>query len=76
MFPFPNIVFKHPVAITYNLFHIYFHLKFNLSYSDPSSTLHSSVVYDHHQVGVLHLPKIFALLRQNFVSHVNAVFLD
>jgi hypothetical protein len=30
MFSFPNIVFKHPVALIYHLFHIYFRLKCNL----------------------------------------------
>jgi hypothetical protein len=50
MFTFPNIVFKDPVALIYHLFHIYFRLKYNLLYSNPSSTLRGSAVYDHHQV--------------------------
>jgi hypothetical protein len=32
MFSFPNIVFKHPVALTYHLIHIYFRLKCNVLY--------------------------------------------
>jgi hypothetical protein len=45
-----GIVFKHPVALIYHLIHIYFRLKCNLLYSHPSSTLHGSAVYSHHQV--------------------------
>jgi hypothetical protein len=51
MFSFPNILFKHPVALIYHLFHIYFLLKYNLLvYIQPSSTLYVSDIYDHHQV--------------------------
>jgi hypothetical protein len=47
MFSFPNIVFKHPVAL---IFHIYFRLKCNLLCSNQSSTLLGSPVYGHNQV--------------------------
>jgi hypothetical protein len=50
MLYFPNIVFKHSVALIYHLFHIYFRLKCNLLSSHPSSTLHVSAVYGHHEV--------------------------
>jgi hypothetical protein len=50
MFSFLNIVFKHPGALIYNLFHIHFRLKCNLLSSHSSSTLHVSAVYGHHQV--------------------------
>jgi hypothetical protein len=50
MFSSPNIVFKHLVALMYHVFHIYFCLKCNLLSSHPSSTLHVSAVYGHHQV--------------------------
>jgi hypothetical protein len=59
MFPFPNIVFKHPVALIYHSFHIYFHVECNLLHSHPSSTSHISAVYGHHQV--FYLAKIVAL---------------
>jgi hypothetical protein len=37
----------------FHLFYIYFHLKCNLLYSHPSSTLHVLDVYSHHQVSSL-----------------------
>jgi hypothetical protein len=40
--------------------HIYFHFKCNLLSSHPSSSLHVSVVYGHHQV-LSYLLKIVAL---------------
>jgi hypothetical protein len=50
MFALPNIVFKHPVALIYHIFYIYFRLKCNLLCSHPYSTLHDSAAYGHHQV--------------------------
>jgi hypothetical protein len=35
MFSFPDIVFRHPVAIIYHLFHIHFRLKYNLLVNLP-----------------------------------------
>jgi hypothetical protein len=53
MFPFPNIVFKHSVALIYHLFHIQFGLKYNLLYSHLSFTLHVSAVFGDYQVSIL-----------------------
>jgi hypothetical protein len=50
LFSVANIVFKHPVALVSHLFYIYFSLKLNLLSSHPSSKLHDSAVYGHHQV--------------------------
>jgi hypothetical protein len=55
-----NIVFKHPVALIYHLFHIYFHLKCNLLSSHPSSTCFgcirpSSGVFCHAKIVALYL---------------------
>jgi hypothetical protein len=50
MFTFPNVVFKNPVALIYDLFHINFRLKCNLLSSHPFFKLHVSVIYGHHQV--------------------------
>jgi hypothetical protein len=44
-----NIVFKHPVALIY-LLYTYFCLKCNLFSIHPSSCLHVSSAYGHHQV--------------------------
>jgi hypothetical protein len=44
-----NIVFRYPVALIY-IFYTYFRLKCNVLYSHPSSSLHVSTVYGHHQV--------------------------
>jgi hypothetical protein len=38
------------VVLIYHLFHIHSRLKYNLSYSHPSSTLHGSAIYGHHHV--------------------------
>jgi hypothetical protein len=58
MFSFSNIVFKHPIAWIYHLFHVYFRLKRNLLSSHPSCTPHVSVVYCHRQVSPV-LLKLF-----------------
>jgi hypothetical protein len=69
-FSFPNIEFKHPVALIYNLFHIYFRLKCSLLCSHPSSTLHVSAVYGHHQVSsiLLKLLSEFRIASERDIS--------
>jgi hypothetical protein len=61
--PFPNIVFKHPVAFIYHLFHIYFRLRCSLLSSHPSSSLHVSAVYDHHQVSSILLKLLHSMSK-------------
>jgi hypothetical protein len=63
VFSFPNIVFNSPVALTHNLFHIYFRLKCNLLSSRPSSTLHVSAVYDHHQISSILLKLLHCMSK-------------
>jgi hypothetical protein len=57
MFSFPNNAFKHSIALTLNVFHIYFRLKCNVLHRHISSTLHGLAVHDHHQVPSI-LPKL------------------
>jgi hypothetical protein len=65
MFSFPNIVFKHPVALIYHLFHINFRLKYKVLNSHPSSTLHgSAAIYSHHPVSSILLK--FSRCMSNF----------
>jgi hypothetical protein len=61
VFSFPNIVFKHPVALIHNLFHIYFRLKYTLLYNYPSSTIHGCAIYGHHQVSYILLKLLFCM---------------
>jgi hypothetical protein len=73
MFSLPNIVFKHPVALIYHLFHIYFHLKCNLLSSHPSPTLHILAVYGHRQVSsimlkLLHCMSEFCIACERNIS--------
>jgi hypothetical protein len=63
MFSFASIVFKHPVGLMCNLFHIYFRLKCNLLYSRPSSTLHGWAVYGHHQVPSILLQLLHSMTK-------------
>jgi hypothetical protein len=68
-----NILFKYPVALIHHLFHIYFRLKCNLLSSHPSSTLHGSAVYSHHQVSsillkLLHYMSKFRITYEGDVS--------
>jgi hypothetical protein len=72
-FAFPNILFKHPLALIYHLFHIYFSLKCSSLPSHPSATLHVSAVHGHHQVSSIFLK---LLQCQNFLSRVKEMFLD
>jgi hypothetical protein len=67
MFPFLNIVFTYPIALIYHLFHIYFRLKYNLLYSHPSSTLHGSAVYGHHQVSSISLKLLHCMSKFRIV---------
>jgi hypothetical protein len=62
---FLNIEFKHPVALIYNLLHIYFRLKCNVLLSHPSSTLHGSAVrvYGHHKVSSILLKLLYCILK-------------
>jgi hypothetical protein len=73
MSSFPTIVFKHPVALIYHLFHICFRVKCNVLASHPSSTLHVSAVYSHHQVSsillkLLHCTRKFRIAHERDVS--------
>jgi hypothetical protein len=70
-FSFPNIVFKHPVALIYYLFHIYFRLTCILLSSHPSSTLHVSAVYGHQQVSSILLKLLHCMLKFQFASERN-----
>jgi hypothetical protein len=74
MFSFPNIAFKYPVALIYNSFHIYFRLKYSLLYSHPSSTSHGLAIYA--IIRCLLSCQNCCTVRRNFVSRVNAIFLD
>jgi hypothetical protein len=64
MFSFPNIVFKHPVALKYHLFRIYFRLKCNLLTSRPSSTVHVSALYDLHEIMVVKVLYIYDYIKK------------
>jgi hypothetical protein len=66
MFSFPKIVFKHPVALIDHLFHIYFRLKRNLVSCHPSSTLHVSAVYGHHQASSILLKSLHCTRMSKF----------
>jgi hypothetical protein len=73
MFSFPNIVFKHSVALIYHLFHIYFPPKCNSLSSHPSSILHVSAVYGHCQVAftllkLLHCMSKFRIACERDIS--------
>jgi hypothetical protein len=63
MFSFANIVFKHPVELVYNLFHIYFSRICNILPSHTASTLHVSAVYGHHQVSSILLKLLHCLSK-------------
>jgi hypothetical protein len=70
MFSFPNVVFKHPVALIY---HIYFRLNSNVLHSHPSSTLHGSAVYGHYQessilLKLLHCTSKFRIACERDIS--------
>jgi hypothetical protein len=67
MFPFPNTVFKHPVALLYNLLHIYFRLKCNL-YSHLSSTVHGSALYCHNQVSSIFVKYLHCMSKFRVAS--------
>jgi hypothetical protein len=60
---FPHIVFKHPVALIHNLFHIYFRLQCNLLSSQPSSALHVSAVDRHHLVSSILLKLLHCISK-------------
>jgi hypothetical protein len=51
------------IAICPHLFHIYLHLKCNLLSSHPSSSLHVSAVYGHHQVSSVSLKLLHCMSR-------------
>jgi hypothetical protein len=71
MFSFPNIVFKHHFALTYHLFHIYFRLKCNLLSNHPSSTLHGSAVYGHHQASSVLLKLLHCMSKFRIACEVS-----
>jgi hypothetical protein len=66
MFSFPNILYKYPAALICHLFHTYFNLKCNLLSGHPSSTLHVSAVYDHHQVSYILLKLLHCMSKLSF----------
>jgi hypothetical protein len=81
MFSFPNIVLKHPVALIYHLFHIYFRLMCILLSSHPSSTLHVSAIYGHHQVSsillkLLHCMSKFCIACECDISSLKYIDLN
>jgi hypothetical protein len=56
-----HVVFEHPVALIYNSFHIYFRLKCNLLFNDPSTSLYVSAVYGHHQISSILLKLLYCM---------------
>jgi hypothetical protein len=74
VFSFPNIVFKHPVALIYHLFHIYFPLKYTL-FSFPSIVFKHPVVLIYH-LFLIYIPLKYTLLyiHSSSILHGSAVY--
>jgi hypothetical protein len=54
---------KHRIALICRLFHIYFHLKCNLLYSRPFSTLHGLAAYYHFQASSMLLQLLHCMSK-------------